>query len=223
MSADRNRQSASTSRGQSAALHVDVGPEIKAAVREAAQRAGVRPSDWVRSCLARALLEQGTAGSVDEVPARDRHVDGQSTGSTRDLFAASRPHQLSLQADDVEQLDRVAEAAGCRSRPAAVRYALRVMSTQESLAGLRQLPRTMAALVDSNVALQSAARLAAAFDEAAPGWQRAGGAMDPAVLRQLPGHLEQAARVLAALRPLLAGEGGPSGRGRGRLHERSRS
>lgn len=223
MTADRNRQSTATSRGQSAALHVDVGPEIKAAVREAARREGVRPSDWVRSCLARALLERGKAGSLEEVPSRGQAADELSRGTTRDLFAASRVHQLSLQADDVEQLDRVAEAAGFRSRPAALRYALRVMSTQESLAGLRQLPRAMAALVDSNVALQSAARLAAAFDAVAPGGQRSGGGMDPAVLRQLPGHLEQAARVLAALRPLLAGEGGVSGSGGGRMHQRGRS
>ena len=147
-------KSVPSSRGQAAIVHVDLGADLKSAVFEAALKAGVRPSEWMRSQLALAVsaVESRPQGQ-SEAALRRRHVSTES-----DQTSASKAHQLSLQSDDLAWLEEIAQSGGFRSRPAALRYALRVLASVEGLAALRQLPNSVPLLVESNITLQAAVR-----------------------------------------------------------------
>ena len=201
-SAARTSDRPASSRGKAATLHVDLGEELKSAVRAAADRAGMRPSDWVRSQLSAAVegrslcgLDEGSAPSPDPSPAV----------WPADPSSRARIHQLTLQPEDIDQLDRIAAAGGFRSRPAALRFLLRAHGSKEGQTALRRLPETVPALIEANVTLQTAVRLAAGFASLEPAGSRvASGALDPAVRREISAHLERASQVVAALQPLLA-------------------
>ncbi len=190
-----------SSRGKAATLHVDLGEELKSAVRAAADRAGMRPSDWVRSQLAAAVDGGEVSGAEPKEPVEAQ--SNYSSGSTSpDLFASARIHQLTLQPEDIDQLDRVAAAGGFRSRPAALRFLLRAHDSAEGRAALRRLPETLPALIEGNVTLQSAVRLAAGFSSLDPSAPPCG--LDSSTRREISVHMERASRVVAALLPLLA-------------------
>lgn len=187
---EQSRVLRESSRGKAATLHVDLGEDLKAAVLVAAQRAGMRPSDWVRGQLAAAVDGGGQGRAVPDVePQRP----------SADLFASARVHQLTLQPRDVEQLDGVAAAGGFRSRPAALRFVLRQHACADGQAALRQLPKSIPALAESNVTLQAAVRLAAGLISVSPG-----ATLEPALRRDIGEHMVRASRVVAALQPLLA-------------------
>lgn len=192
------RPAVSRSRGQAATLHVDLGAELKTAVRAAAQRAGMRPSDWVRSQLAASVAAAEVSDSEAE--------QGRAAGSDRaqaestDLFGSPRAHQLTLQPEDIEALDRVVTSGGFRSRPAALRFLLRQHESAQGQAALRELPRSIPALAESNMTLQLAVRMTGAA--AAAGGVAVG--LDPTLRSDIAAHIERAARVVAALQPLLA-------------------
>lgn len=195
-----------SARGRASTLHVDVGEDLKSEIAMAAAHAGLRPSDWVRLALSAAV--SGCAGSPDshlEPPTRpDR-----SPGLPRSGVAAPRErpeiHLLTLQPKDIELLDVLAKAGGFRSRPAALRFALKVLCTDAgAAAAFRELPRAIQALVDSNVALQSCARLAAGLDQL-QGMGKGGSGFDPELRRLIRENLELASRAIGALQPLLAG------------------
>lgn len=197
-----------SARGRASTLHVDVGEDLKSEIAMAAAQAGQRPSDWVRLTLS-AAVSSGRAGSLNsrvEPPAqRDR-----SRIASR-LCAAvpsERPeiHLLTLQPRDIELLDVLAKAGGFRSRPAALRFALKVLCTDASAASaFKELRRAIPALVDSNIALQSCARLAAGLDQL-QGVGKGGSGFDPELRRLIRENLELASRAIGALRPLLAGQ-----------------
>jgi Arc/MetJ-type ribon-helix-helix transcriptional regulator len=207
--------SAST-RSRAATLHVDLGEDLKQAVRLAAERAGVKPSDWVRTQLSAAVAADAPAPAGED-PIRksaDRLRQTFTSALRPEELEPNRTHQLSLQGEDVDQLDRVVTAGGFRSRPAALRYVLRLQTDAQALGAFRQLSATVPALIDSNMALHSAIRLEAAFAEAAVtragsgevghrGAPVAGGSRLPTLNRELQDHLQAAARVIAALQPLL--------------------
>lgn len=189
---EQQRGLQASSRGKASTLHVDLGEDLKAAVLAAAQLAGMRPSDWVRSQLAAAaVVERGGQGRA--VP------DVEPQRPSADLFASARVHQLTLQPRDVEQLDGVAAAGGFRSRPAALRFVLRQHACADGHAALRQLPQSIPALAESNVTLQAAVRLAAGLISVSPG-----ATLEPALRRDIGEHMVRASRVVAALQPLLA-------------------
>lgn len=192
-----------SSRGKAAALHVDLGEELKSAVRAAAGRAGMRPSDWVRSQLSAAVEGRSLPGVDHEGSAAS--PDSRPAAWPADPSSGDRIHQLTLQPEDIDQLDRIASAGGFRSRPAALRFLLHAHVSKEGQAALRRLPETVPALVEANVTLQTAVRLAAGFASLEPAGSRgASGVPDPAVRREISAHLERASRVVAALQPLLA-------------------
>lgn len=163
----------------------------------------MRPSDWVRSQLSAAVEGRSLPGVDREGSAPSPDVSP-SVWPT-DPSSSARIHQLTLQSEDIDQLDRVAAAGGFRSRPAALRFLLRAHGSKEGHAALRRLPETVPALIEANVTLQTAVRLAAGFASLQPAGSRgSSGALDPAVRREISAHLERASRVVAALQPLLA-------------------
>jgi hypothetical protein len=192
-SSARDPQRTASFRGQAATLHVDLGQSLKTAVRQAAERAGMRPSDWVRSQLAAAV------DHLEPEPSDEPKPSGRTSATIADLLGDSRVHQLNLQPEDIEQLDRVAASGGFRTRPAALRFLLRVQGSPEALTALRQLPQTIPVLTESNVSLQLAVRLA----QVVGGNPVQGNGLDPALRREIAAHLERASRVIAALQPLL--------------------
>lgn len=205
-----SRASRPNSRGSASTLHVDLGEELKSSVLAAAQRAGMRPSDWVRSQLKAAATAAPTTASTFSAANAGAQADASKQGrahgrdlpgrASEDLFTSPRTHQLTLQAEDLEPLDRVASAGGFRSRPAALRFLLRHHDNAQSLAALRALPQTIPALAESNMALQLAVRMAQAVGFAGD----AGAGADPALRRDIQAHMDRAARVVAALQPLLS-------------------
>ena len=190
------------SRGQAAVVHVDLGADLKAAVCAAAQQQGVRPSEWMRSQLAQAV-------SAAEPDTHEQGDSGPRRRAPKGLGPAVAPktHQLSLQTDDLTWLDQIAQAGGFRSRPAALRYALRVLAAPDSLAALRQLPQSIPALVQSNMTLQTAVRLRNLLPVGGEGQSRLEAEDNAALRREIAQHLEAVSRLLAALQPLLATAG----------------
>lgn len=189
-------------RAQASTLHVDLGEELKSAVVAAAAQAGLRPSDWVRSQLAQAAM-------VTVSDDRNLPDSGPRRRAPKGSGPAPEPktHQLSLQTDDLTWLDQIAQAGGFRSRPAALRYALRVFAAPESLAALKQLPRTIPALVQSNMTLQTAVRLRNLLPLSGDGHSRLEAENNAALRREIAGHLVEVSRLIAALQPLLATAG----------------
>jgi hypothetical protein len=190
-------------RGQAAIVHVDLGADLKSAVCAAAQRAGMRPSEWIRSQLAKAVTaaEPGFQ-KQDESGLRRRHPSAASGPA-----AEPKTHQLSLQSDDLAWLDQIALAGGFRSRPAALRYALRVLANPDSLVALKQLPQAIPALVQSNMTLQTAVRLRNLLPLDGRAQSRLEAEDKAALRREITQHLQEVSRLVAALQPLLATAG----------------
>jgi Arc/MetJ-type ribon-helix-helix transcriptional regulator len=194
--------SSPNSRGQAAIVHVDLGADLKSAVCAAAHHAGVRPSEWMRSQLAQAV-------SAAEPRPADRPGSGprhRCTPEASGQIVAPKAHQLSLQSNDLAWLDQIAQAGGFRSRPAALRFALRALASAEGLAALKQLPAAIPALVQSNMSLQAAVRARQLLPETHEPSRQIG--FDSATLRrEIAEHLEKVSRLVAALQPLLATPG----------------
>lgn len=206
-------------------LHVDVGPSLKQAVVAAAASSGVRPSDWVRAALQRAVA---VTSPVDLDPARSQPAGSAPQGgppwrALRPASATLSPRaatsvgapaagmdsarsvtDIRLAPDDVLLLDEIVQRAGFRSRAAALRYLLRVLRREggpEAVDALAQLPATIPALTDSNIMLQRLLSLLPQSEagQGAPA-REVLPVLDPLAVRA---HLEAVSRVLAALRPLL--------------------
>ena len=187
-------------RAQASTLHVDLGEELKSAVVAAAAQAGLRPSEWVRSQLAQA------AKAVDSSDRNQPDSGPRRRGAFEPSGQAVEPktHQLSLQTDDLAWLDQIAQAGGFRSRPAALRYALRVLASSECLAALKQLPHAIPTLVQSNMTLQTAVRLRNLLPLDGGVQSRLEAEDNAALRREIAQHLEDVSRLVAALQPLLA-------------------
>ena len=190
-------------RAQASTLHVDLGEGLKSAVAAAAAQAGLCPSEWVRSQLAQAanLAYSSDRNQPDSGPRRSRAFEPSGQA------AEPKTHQLSLQTDDLGWLDQIAQAGGFRSRPAALRYALRVLANSESLAALKQLPQAIPALVQSNMTLQTAVRLRNLLPLGGNEQSRLDAEDNLALRREIAKHLEDVSRLVAALQPLLTTAG----------------
>lgn len=196
-----------SSRSRESTVHVDLGEVLKADVLAAAAKAGATPSDWMRAALRRAADEQASAddltSSTFEQAGRTRLPIPEVGVSLADQ-SASRPIAVHLAADDVALIDQVVEAAHFRTRPAAVRYVLRVVlgGGGPGLDALAQLPRSIPVLAAANVELRAAVRRL----ESRPEVSASGGVAElgPVVDR----HLQTASTVLAAVRPLLSAQRG---------------
>jgi Arc/MetJ-type ribon-helix-helix transcriptional regulator len=194
------RQRGPATRGRSA-IHVDLGDDLKADVAAAARDAGVSPSDWVRSALRRAAGEGGSpsgGGRPWAAAPAPRFAESVEEGG------ATRPVAIHLAPDDIALIDAVMDSGGFRSRPAAVRYLVRVAAGGDgALAALRSLPELLPRLVDSNIELRSATRKLRAGDPDSVGrvWQR------------IDAQLLLVAQAMAALQPLLRHSGRPEGVG----------
>ena len=196
-----------SNRSRASTVHVDLGEVLKADVLAAAAKAGATPSDWMRAALRRAADEQAAA---EELTSPRAEQAGRSElpmlavdGSLADQ-SASRPIAVHLAGDDVALIDQVVEAAYFRTRPAAVRYVLRVVlgGGGPGLAALAQLPRSIPVLAAANVELRAAVRrLESRSEVRAPGGISE---LGPVVDR----HLQTASSVLAAVRPLLSAQRG---------------
>jgi Arc/MetJ-type ribon-helix-helix transcriptional regulator len=191
--------SSPSSRGLAATVHVDLGADLKSAVCAAALQAGVRPSEWMRSQLAQAVSADALRPPEKPLSAPQRRRPSEASGPG----SGTKSHQLSLQCEDLHWLDQVAQAGGFRSRPAALRYALRVLAADEGVEALKRLPETIPMLVHSNMTLQSALRAYRSLGSDAHEQSRFND-QDTRTLRQKIGeHLEHVARLVAALQPLL--------------------
>ena len=195
-----------SSRSRASTVHVDLGEVLKADVLAAAAKAGATPSDWMRAALRRAADEQDSADDLTatfEQAGRTRLPIPEVGLSLADQ-SASRPIAVHLAADDVALIDQAVEAAHFRTRPAAVRYVLRVVlgGGAPGLEALAQLPRSIPVLAAANVELRAAVRRL----EARPEVRASGGVAElgPVVDR----HLQTASTVLAAVRPLLSAQRG---------------
>ncbi len=196
-------------RGQAAIVHVDLGADLKSAVCSAAMQAGVKPSEWMRSQLAHAFSAAEPGLPAQPEPDLRRRRGPAACAPT----AASKSHQLGLQADDLAWLDQIARAGGFRSRPAALRYALRLLASDEGLEALNQLPTVTLMLVKSNMTLQTALRLPDTFPSEALGQTQLEAKDKLSLRREIGAHLELVSQLLAALRPLLAVPATVQGRG----------
>ena len=196
-------------RGQAAIVHVDLGADLKSAVCAAAMQAGVKPSEWMRSQLAQAVSAAEPGLSVQPEPDSRRRREPAACTPT----AASKSHQLGLQADDLAWLDQIAQAGGFRSRPAALRYALRLLASDEGLEALKQLPTVTLMLVKSNMTLQTTLRLPDTLPSEALGQTRLEAKDKLSLRREIGAHLELVSQLLAALQPLLAVPATVQGRG----------
>lgn len=220
-------------RGRSCTFHVDLGPALKAAVLATAERRGVRPSDWVRQTLSRAVSgyadPSGGSGPGGPSPGRVTTTAAARSADTRTLplpgyedWPALPQAQPSALADlpeadpsaarfvgihlapaDIELLDQLVAAGGLRSRPAALRFLLRTLRLADTRRALSQLPRTVVALMESNLQLQLSLQRLGRLAQS-PHETRIGAADSQALRREVRQHLEEVAHVLAALRPLLA-------------------
>lgn len=194
------RQARPATRGRSA-IHVDLGDDLKADVAAAARDADVSPSDWVRAALRRAVGEGGGPSGGGRPWAAE--LASRVVESVGDA-GASRPVAVHLAPDDIAVVDAAMAAAGFRSRPAAVRYLVRVAAGGDgAVAALRSLPELLPQLADSNIELRSATRKLRAGDPDSVGrlWQR------------IDAQLLLVAQAMAVLQPLLRHSGRPEGVG----------
>jgi len=193
-----------SSRSRASTVHVDLGEVLKADVLAAAAKAGATPSDWMRAALRRAADEQAAGDDLTSSKAGRSGLPVFPAGGSLADQAASRPVAVHLAADDVALIDQVVEAAHFRTRPAAVRYVLRVVlgGGGPGLDALAQLPRSIPVLAAANVELRAAVRRL----ESRPEVRASGGVAElgPVVDR----HLQTASTVLAAVRPLLSAQRG---------------
>jgi hypothetical protein len=193
-----------SSRSRASTVHVDLGEVLKADVLAAAAKAGATPSDWMRAALRRAADDQTAGDDLSSSAAARSGLPVLPAGGSLADQSASRPIAVHLAADDVALIDQVVEAAHFRTRPAAVRYVLRVVlgGGAPGLEALAQLPRSIPVLAAANVELRAAVRRL----QSRPEVRAFGGVAElgPVVDR----HLQTASTVLAAVRPLLSAQRG---------------
>ena len=174
-------------------LHVDVGAELKARLRAAAAALGRTPSQWTIELIQRELASAG-APATSSTPA-----------------GATKPGRVVLDAELSSLLDQVRARGQFRTRPAALRLALKTFVGQEPAAPQRvdaaPLKDAVAALMRSNHELLPIGTNINQIAKSLHAMQGSFGAGDAAQLASLAGsvraHVDVASRLTADLRGLL--------------------
>jgi hypothetical protein len=186
---------------QRTTLHVDVGPELSARVRAAAAAGGRTPSEWTRELLQRELA-QGNA-SADAGPVRP-HPEPE---------APAAPGRLVLDAELASLLLQVQTQGQFRTRPAALRLVLRHFIGQGAAAVVAEpvdatpLKDGVAALMRSNHELlpigKNINQIAKSLNAMQGGFRNTDTKNLQVFAQAVREHVEQAARVVTAIRALV--------------------
>ncbi len=186
---------------QRATLHVDVGPELSARVRAAAAAGGRTPSEWTRELLQRELAQE--AASADTAH--------QQVHPGPDASAAA-PGRLVLDAELASLLQQVQAQGQFRTRPAALRLVLRHFIGQGSTPAAESVDATplkdgVAALMRSNHELlpigKNINQIAKSLNAMQGGFRNTDTKNLQVFAQAVREHVEQAARVVAAIRALV--------------------
>jgi hypothetical protein len=187
---------------QRARLHVDVGPELSARVRAAAAAGGRTPSEWTRELLQRALAQD--SASADAGPVRP-HPEPE---------APAAPGRLVRDAELASLLQQVQVQGQFRTRPAALRLVLRHFIGQGAAAAVvaepvdaTPLKDGVAALMRSNHELlpigKNINQIAKSLNAMHGGFRNTDTKNLQVFAQVVREHVEQAARVVTAIRALV--------------------
>jgi hypothetical protein len=192
---------------QRATLHVDVGPELSARVRAAAAAGGRTPSEWTRELLQRELAHEAAPVGTGPSPA---HPGTELTAVSRVSPAAAG--RLVLDAELASLLQQVQMQGQFRTRPAALRLVLRHFIGQGPTPAAEPIDATplkdgVAALMRSNHELlpigKNINQIAKALNAMQGGFRNADTRNLQVFAQAVRDHVEQAARVVSAIRVLV--------------------
>jgi hypothetical protein len=192
---------------QRATLHVDVGPELSARVRAAAAAGGCTPSEWTRELLQRELAR--AVAPADGGQSQEQS-DPQSSGVSPATPAAAG--RLVLDAELASLLQQVQVQGQFRTRPAALRLVLRHFIGQGPTPAAEPIDATplkdgVAALMRSNHELlpigKNINQIAKSLNAMQGGFRNADTKNLQAFAQAVRDHVEQAARVVSAIRVLV--------------------
>ncbi len=192
---------------QRATLHVDVGPELSARVRAAAAAGGCTPSEWTRELLQRELAREA-------VPAEGEQPQEQSNLKLSDPSPATpaAAGRLVLDSELASLLQQVQVQGQFRTRPAALRLVLRHFIGQGPTPAAEPIDATplkdgVAALMRSNHELlpigKNINQIAKSLNAMQGSFRNAETQNLQAFAQVVRDHVEQAARVVSAIRVLV--------------------
>ena len=184
-----------------ARLTVDVGPELSARVRAAAAAGGRTPSEWTRELLQRELPGEG-------VPA---HAGHRQLHTWPEASAAAASGRLVLDEELATLLSQVQQQGQFRTRPAALRLVLRHFLGQGAVTmqpvDATPLKDGVAALMRSNHELlpigKNINQIAKSLNAMQGGFRNSDTRNLQAFAQVVRDHVEQAARLVTALRSLV--------------------
>ena len=186
---------------QRATLHVDVGPELSARLRAAAAAGGRTPSEWTRELLQRELARAGASADSE------RPIRATNTAAP----ASATPGRLVLDAELATLLHQVQQQGQFRTRPAALRLVLRHFlghgaATMQPV-DAAPLKDGVAALMRSNHELlpigKNINQIAKSLNAMQGGFRNSDTRNLQAFAQVVRDHVEQAARLVTAMRSLL--------------------
>jgi hypothetical protein len=191
---------------QRTTLHVDVGPELSARVRAAAAAGGRTPSEWTRELLQRELAHEATAADLGH-PQRP---------TAPEAWESTAHGRLVLDAELVSLLEQVQTQGQFRTRPAALRLVLRHFLGQGQGQSVRPsaepvdatpLKDGVAALMRSNHELlpigKNINQIAKSLNAIHGGFRNTETRKLQVFAQAVREHVEQAARVVSAIRALV--------------------
>jgi hypothetical protein len=187
-----------------AKLAIDVGPELSARVRAAAAAGGLTPSQWTRELFLRELAQE--AASADPKP-KPEHAGAAQAAS------GAAPGRLALDAELASLLLQVQTQGQFRTRPAALRLVLRHFIGQGAAAVVAEpvdatpLKDGVAALMRSNHELlpigKNINQIAKSLNAMQGGFRNTDTKNLQVFAQAVREHVEQAARVVTAIRALV--------------------
>jgi hypothetical protein len=186
-----------------ARLAIDVGPELSARVRAAAAAGGLTPSQWTRELFVRELARQAVPADSKPEPA---HV------GAPEASAGAAPGRLALDAELASLLQQVQAQGQFRTRPAALRLVLRHFLGLGSARSAEPIDATplkdgVAALMRSNHELlpigKNINQIAKSLNAIQGGFRNTDTKNLQAFAKAVREHVEQAARVVSAIRVLV--------------------
>jgi hypothetical protein len=189
---------------QRTTLHVDVGAELSARVRAAAAAGGRTPSEWTRELLQRELAHEAASANP-----------GHSQRPTAPEAWESTTHgRLVLDAELVSLLQQVQTQGQFRTRPAALRLVLRHflgqaqgVTTTADPVDATPLKDGVAALMRSNHELlpigKNINQIAKSLNAIHGGFRNTETRKLQVFAQAVREHVEQAARVVSAIRVLV--------------------
>jgi hypothetical protein len=184
-------------------MAIDVGPELSARVRAAAAAGGLTPSQWTRELFVRELARQAASADPKPEPA---HV------GAPEASAGAAPGRLALDAELASLLQQVQVQGQFRTRPAALRLVLRHflglgLARPAEPIDATPLKDGVAALMRSNHELlpigKNINQIAKSLNAIQGGFRNADTKNLQVFAKAVREHVEQAARVVSAIRVLV--------------------